>query len=206
MPRKKAKDTLDHLRPGECAQLLRELLRRHRDLRREAKEIAASLVEDVSVDAVAAEVTSLVGSIGLEELGGRAGKHSWGYVEPSEAAWELLEESIEDVRADVKRRFEIGMKPAAEKICQGIVLGLHVADGTNSDGALEWTPDLPAEAAAWSLSILLELYPSGQRRAAGERIIRGVEEHVEDWVEMLQRVVGEAATKKRRKRRQRSDG
>jgi len=78
------------------------------------------------------------------------------------------------------------------------VLGLHVADGTKSDGALEHAPGFPAEAAAWSLSILLELCPLGQRRAVGERIIRGVEEHVEDWVEMLQRVVGEAATKRRR--------
>ena len=104
-------------------------------------------------------------SIGLEELGGRAGKHSWGYVEPSQAAWDLLEESVEDIRADMKRRFETGMKPAPEKICQGIVLGLHEVDGTNSDGALGCAPDFPAEAAARSLSILLELYPQRQRGA-----------------------------------------
>jgi hypothetical protein len=28
MSRRKAKDTLDHLEPGECAQVLRELLKR----------------------------------------------------------------------------------------------------------------------------------------------------------------------------------
>ncbi len=201
MPRKKTEDLLDHLEPGECAQVLLELLKRHRDLRGEANEIAESIIDDVSAEAITEEVTYLVGSIGIEELGGRAGKQSGGYVEPSQAAWELLEESIEDVRADMKRRVEAGMKPAAEKICQGIVLGLHEVDGTNSDGALGWAPDFPTEAAAWSLSILLDLYPQRQRGAAGKRIIRAVKEHADDWVEMLNRVVTEATAKKRRGQR-----
>lgn len=136
MQRKKAKDALDHLGAGECAQVLSELLKRHRGLREEANEIAESLIDDVSVEAVAEDVSDLVGSIGIEELGSRAGKQSWGYVEPSEAAWELLEESIEETRDDMKRRFEAGTKPAAEKICQGIVLGLREVDGSDSDGAL----------------------------------------------------------------------
>ncbi len=93
------------------------------------------------------------------------------------------------------------MRPAAEKICQGIVIGLHAADGTNSDGALGWAPDFPAEAAGWSLSLLLELYPHSERAATGNRVIRGVAEKADSWVEMLERVVSQLATKKRRKRR-----
>lgn len=200
MPRKKAKDTLDYLGAGECAQVLRELLKRHRDLRGEANEIAESLIDDVSVEVLAEDIAYLVGSIGIEELGSRAGKQSWGYVEPSEAAWELLEESIEEIRADMKRRFEAGTKPAAEKICQGIVLGLHEVDGSNSDGALGWAPDFPAEAAAWSLSLLLEQYPQRWRQAAGNRVIKAVEEQAGEWVEMLERVVRESAKKKRERR------
>jgi hypothetical protein len=201
MPRKKAKDALDHLGPAEGIQVLRELLGRHKELRGEANQIAESLIDDVSVEAVAEDVAYLVGSIGIEELGSRAGKQSWGYVEPSQAAWDLLEESLEDIRGDMKRRVEAGMKPAAEKICQGIVIGLHEVDGSISDGALGWAPDFPAEAAAWSLSILLELYPQSQRRAAGNRVIGGVEEKADSWVEMLERVVSRSTTNKQRKRR-----
>lgn len=194
MPRRKATDTLAHLCTGERAQVLNELLQRHPALREEANTIAENLIADVSVEVVAEEVADLVTSIGIEELENRAGNQSWGYVEPSEAAWELLEESIEDVRADMKRRLEAGMKPAAESICQGIVLGLHRANGTNHDGALEWAPDFAAEAAAWSLSLLLESYPKRQRPAAGNRIVQAIEEHADDWVEMLVRVVDEAAS------------
>jgi hypothetical protein len=202
MPRKDVKDMLDHLGPGECAQVLRELLKRHKDLRGEANEIAERLIDDVCVEAVAEDVSYLVGSVGIEELDSRAGKQSCGYVEPVEAAWELLEESIEHVQLDMKRRVEAGMRPAAEKMCQGIVLGLHQVDGTNSDGALEWAPDFPAEAAATSLSLLRELYSQSQRRAAGQRVVRGVEEEADSWVEMLERVVDRSATTKRPKRRQ----
>jgi len=77
---------------------LDELLQHHPGLREEANTIAENLIADVSVEVVAEEVADLVTSIGNEELGKRAGNQSWGYVEPSQAAWDLLEESIEDVR------------------------------------------------------------------------------------------------------------
>lgn len=78
MQRKKTKGILNHLGPAEWAQVLRELLERHGDLREEADEIAASLIADVSVEAIAEEVSMLASSIDIERLGDRAGKHSWG--------------------------------------------------------------------------------------------------------------------------------
>jgi len=202
MPQRKATDILAHLGIGERAQVLSELLKRHPGLRAEANSIAENLIDDVSVEAVADEVADIVMNIGLEEIGSRAGKHSLGYVEPSQAAWDLLEDSIEDIRADMKRRFEAGMKPAAEKVCQGILLGLHRGDSEKQedDGALGWTPDFPAEAAAWSLSLLLELYPQRQRRASGSRIVQAIGEHADDWIEMLGQVVDQAASARQRGR------
>jgi len=34
-------------------------------------------------------------ALDYEDLNARAGSHKWGYVEPSEAAWEILEETVE---------------------------------------------------------------------------------------------------------------
>lgn len=50
----------------------------------------------------------------------------------------------------------------------------------------------------WSLSLLLEQYPQRWRQAAGNRVIKSVEEQAEDWVGMLERVVKESAKKKKR--------
>ena len=136
----KGKDCLRHLGSAERARVLMELLGRHPDLSEEANAIAQNLIDDVSVEAVAEEVADLVTGIGYEEIGSRAGRRSWGYVEPTEAAWELLEESIENVRADMKRRFDASTEHAAEKICQGIIIGLYGVRNGNSDGALGWGP------------------------------------------------------------------
>lgn len=58
----------------------------------------------------------------------------------------------------MKRRFDAGTEHAAEQICQGIIIGLYgVRDATNSDGALGWAPDFPAEAAAFATSTLIEM-------------------------------------------------
>jgi hypothetical protein len=201
MTRRKRKDTLSSLESDECAEVLRQLLNRYPDLRDEANSIASDLLDDASVEVVSDEVTDLVLGIGLEDLGRRAGKQPWGYVEPGEAAWELLEEAIKCVHNDMRRRIQAGMEPAAEKLCQGIVIGLHNATKTKSDGALGWAPDFPAEAAAQAVSNLIELYPRSRRRAAANRIIAGVEQQAQEWVEMLHRAVRPVMPLKRQTRR-----
>jgi hypothetical protein len=42
-------------------------------------------------------------------------------VEPGEAAWELLEQAVESVQNDMKRRMRAGMESAAEMLCQRVV-------------------------------------------------------------------------------------
>lgn len=39
----------------------------------------------------------------IDDLQGRAGKHSWGYVEPAQAAQDLLEEAVAGHLDDMKR-------------------------------------------------------------------------------------------------------
>ena len=194
MPRTKSMNIFAHLNIGERAHVLDQLLKSHPELHEEAREIATNLINDISTEAVAEEVVALVSSIDLGQLNSRAGRHSWGYVEPSEAAWELLEEAIKDIQASMTRRFEVGMKQAAEEVCQGIILGLHEVESTIDDGVLRWAPDFAAEAAGWSMSLLLQLYPQRQRRAAGNRIIRAITEQIEDWNEMLNRVIDSSAS------------
>jgi len=190
-------DILAHLDAGERAQVLAELLKRHPDLHEEAAGIARNVLNDVSVEGVAEEVASLVGGIEREELANRAGTHSWGYVEPGEAAWQLLDESIEAIRADMQRRYAAGDRTAAERVCAGIIAGLHSVDGTDDDGVLGWAPDFPAEAAGWAFTLLLQMYPQRQRQAAGNRIVQASEEQAGGWAEMLNRVVEEAMSARR---------
>jgi hypothetical protein len=201
MTNRKGKDAVSHLESHECAEVLRELLNRHPDLGDEANGIARELLDHPTVEAISEEVRNLVLSVGLEDLGRRAGKQSWGYVEPGDAAWQLLQEAIEDVQIDMERRMQAGLEPAAQMLCRGVVTGLYNVRNTKSDGALGWAPDFPAEAAAQTVSNLVELYPRNRRRAAAKRIIAGVEKEAEEWLEMLYRAVQPAMSPKRKTRK-----
>lgn len=115
---------LARLKPEEGGDVLRSLLERHPELIAEAEEIARVTVTDVDADAVAEDVAHAVLDLDIEDLDTRAGRHSWGYVEPTEAAWELLEEAIDPFLAEMKRHIELGFEAAAKATCAGIVLGL----------------------------------------------------------------------------------
>lgn len=121
--RRKRTDLLSRVRPHEAAAILRVLLERQPKLQGEAEEIAKAMVTDVRVEDVAEVVEQSVLGLDLDDLKARAGRHSWGYVEPTEAAWELLEEKLNPFLDDMKRQIELGFEGAAVAMCQGIVLG-----------------------------------------------------------------------------------
>ncbi len=65
--------------------MLKTLLDRHPELGDEAERIAVELLSAPSAEEVADEVCAASRSLDLDALNGRAGRHAWGDVEPSEA-------------------------------------------------------------------------------------------------------------------------
>ena len=183
-----APNLLERLNAEEADVVLRRLLDQHPELRAEAGQIAAALVSSSSVEEVAADVFDRVTGVGLDALEGRAGAHSCGYVEPSEAANELLEESIEDLVEDMKRKAELGLAPAAEAMCAGIVCGLYRARRTESDGALGWDPDFPAERGGYTVEELIRTCPPAARQANLERLVELLIREAPEWEDMFRRL------------------
>ena len=190
------KSVLDKMDPDELATVLRTLLAKHPELRTEADSIGVDMVSAPSVEDVAEDVFDAVTSLDTGAFHGRAGKQPWGYVEPTEAAWELLDEAVVDVMADMKRRAELGLHQAAEKICCGVVLGLHKATATESDGPLRWAPDFPAEEACHAVAELLRMLPAKNRQATRDRLVETLSVLVPGWHEMISRAA-DRPTKKR---------
>ena len=144
---------LDKLESHEAAAVLSGLLARHTELRPEAEAIARSVLGEVSMLTVAGEVEDALLQFGYDDLNGRAGGHSWGYVAPDEAAVELLEEAIEPFITQMKRHLEMGLETEALEVCQGILLGLYqVRDGAGND-ILGEAPEFPDESAAYVVDL-----------------------------------------------------
>lgn len=196
-PRGKAKESrktisvLDRLKLGEADTVLRRLLTAHPDLGAEAEQIARSVLGEVSFESVADEVEDALRAFDLDDLNSRAGRHSWGYTEPTEAAWQLLEEALEPFLEDMRRQMELGLEAEALEICKGVVLGLYRLREEHGE-FLGWAPDFPAEAAsdavaAWSASA------TKTKKGAGKRGLRKrpafpqdfVNEFVPEWNSLI---------------------
>ena len=82
-------DCLDVLTGDEASAVLRELLSSHPDLIPDARRAANALLATVSFTDIARSVFDALLALDLDDLD--AGPRAGGYVEPSEAAWEVIE-------------------------------------------------------------------------------------------------------------------
>jgi hypothetical protein len=187
-----ASGLLERLSPEEAVTVLHQMLDKHPELQSEAEQFATKLVSSCSIEDVAQDVCDRITGIDLDALNGRAGAHSWGYVEPGEAAQDLLEEAVEDLLEDMKRRAELGLVSAAEVVCAGMVQGLYQARDTKSDGALGWAPDFPAEEADYVVGEFLRACPPATRKAAQKSLMETLTKRAPKWVEDLRRAADRA--------------
>jgi hypothetical protein len=200
MPRRKiaakpkAAEALERLRPEEAVAVLNQLLCKHPELKPEAESLATQMMSVSSIEDVAQEVYLEITSIDLESLNGRAGSHSWGYVEPSEAATELLTEAVEDRVEEMKRSLELGLLAPAEALYAGIVQGLYRARDTKSDGALGWAVDFPAEEAGLVVEEFLKGCRPSSRKAAYANLMQVLTERTSGWAEALASVAARVTT------------
>ena len=187
----RSQTVLNRLTDQESSWVLQTLLKRHDALLGEAEKLATEIVSTPSCEDIASAVADAVTSLDIQDLGGRAGATRRGYTEPTEAAWQLLEESVEDCLADMKRRAELGLTDAAVTMCHGIIVGLYKAKGTPSDGPLGWAPDFPAEEAGHAVAELLRATPVQTQDAVRLRLLEAIATDVPAWAEMLTRAASE---------------
>ncbi|HKZ20353.1 MAG TPA: hypothetical protein VJQ57_09600 [Acidimicrobiia bacterium] len=153
-----------------------------------------SLLSGSSLETIADEVDRAIATLGIEDLHGRAGRHEWGYVEPTEAAWEILEEAIEPFVEEIRRRIELGLEKDALEICKGVVLGLHRVEQGKVGGLVEWAPDFPTEAACGVIETWRKARRPRTAAAADAGRSRGafpqqfMTRLVPEWQEMIGRV------------------
>jgi hypothetical protein len=190
-PRRAAADADPHdkvlkrLQPEERARVLSSLLERQPELVGKARQIARAVVKDVDLEGVAEEVEWVLRLPDLDDLQGRAGRTRWGYVDPADAACELLDEALAPFLDEMKRDIELGFEKAATSICAGIILGLYRCRGGGSDLALDWAPDFPAETAKEAVAILSR--ESSQRHHRVWCVPDALVARVPEWAEMIRR-------------------
>ena len=100
-------------------------------------------LSDVDADEVADEVFRSLNSIQVEDLWDNSGKTHWGYQEPTEVAFGMLEDEVRNYIQEMEKYYSLGMKREEKEYCKGIISGLlqYGQDGHNE--FRDWCPDDP---------------------------------------------------------------
>jgi hypothetical protein len=91
-------------------------------LREPAEACAAQLIKGADRSAVADEVEGALQYLDIDELNTRADhRPGFGYVDPAEAADEILDEALQPFLDDLQRRAGLGMRSAAAELAANLV-------------------------------------------------------------------------------------
>ena len=134
---------------AEKGELLDALLTDQPTLQDRVEALAAARMSAGDRGAVAEEVEFVLRGLDIDQLNGRAGyRRGVGYVEPGEAAEELLDEALLPFLDDLARRGTLGMTTATAECAVGILDGLYRCRDGGSESLLDYAPDYGIERAS----------------------------------------------------------
>jgi hypothetical protein len=110
------KKFIESLSAYEAARVLEDLLGNDPGLVKKAYEAAIKVAGDVDADAIMNKVFNRLDRLDTDDLNGCAGKTRYGYIEPSEAAWELFEETLAPLINEMKKNQKHALPTAAKVI------------------------------------------------------------------------------------------
>lgn len=122
-----------------------------RSLHRRGGEVARLVEEELSryygpedVESVAAGVFDDLEALETDDLWDRSGGHADGrYVEPTEAAYAMVRETVQPHLARLEDLLEQGREGDANVYVRGVLLGLHRYDRESEQEFRRWAVDAP---------------------------------------------------------------
>ena len=143
MNRSEMKKCIKSLDADEAARVLNDLLDNNPDLMKKAYDTVMKIAGDVNADVIMDEVFNTLN--GLDDISSRCGRTRYGYVEPSEAAWEMFGEAVNPFIDEMKKAQKRALPAAAKAHCIGIIRGLWKFEEEATTDFADWVEDAPGE-------------------------------------------------------------
>lgn len=158
---KDAHKLIDNLSPDDALSILKSLAADDPPLATRIAEMALKRRTDVDPEEVAAELYDALEALEVEELWDRAGETRDGYVEPGEAAEQMIDGVLEPFLEEMKRYQKMGLTLEARQMCTGLLLGLHQFKYKSTSEFKDWAPDSPIVFAEVVVDAWQDGHPSG---------------------------------------------
>lgn len=135
-------DILNKISPSEALEILKQIAKTDKKLKKRIIELAEELFRNVDVEAVCDEVFDALDGIDVHELWDRAGPKTDGYTSLEDMALEMFEESLEPFLQELYRLFDLKMHQEAKLYCMGILKGIYQYEEDSGSEFKDWTTDV----------------------------------------------------------------
>ena len=136
-------DVIHHLSPTDALVILRKLADSDEGLARRIAEMAVDYLSEVDPGEVAAVLHEELNRLQVEEVWDRAGPTRHGYVDPGEAADEMIEEVLEPFLEELEKYQKLGMSVEARRLCMGLLAGFYLFEHESATQFKDWAGDAP---------------------------------------------------------------
>ena len=140
---KNPREIIDQLSPTDALAILKTLAASDEELARRIAELALAHLKGVEPEEVAAVLHESLEALEVEEVWDRAGETRHGYVEPGEAADQMIEEVLEPFLEELKKYQKLGLSIEARRLCMGLLAGLYRFEHVSISEFKNWAPDSP---------------------------------------------------------------
>lgn len=182
---KNSHEIIDRLSPEDALVVLRILASDDEQIAARIAEIALVHLSHVKWEEVAHELYEELEFLEVEEVWDRAGSTREGYVEPSEAAEEMVGEVVEPYLEELKKLGALGMSAEANQMCKGLLFGLYRFGHKSTSEFKNWASDAPSGIAG----TVVEVWSMGDPSQADIAALRVfAEDELRDWKANLLRM------------------
>jgi len=171
-------EIIDCLSPADALSILKALARSDEALAQRIAEMAMARLSRVDPEEVAAVLYDELDALEVEEVWDRAGRTRYGYVEPGEAADQMIEEVLEPFLEELTKHQKLGMNAEANRMCMGLLLGLYRFEHESTSEFKGWAPDAPLIFA----ETVVDAWKAGSPSPADVRALEAfIEEKLDGW-------------------------
>ncbi len=136
---------LDNISGHDALLILKALVKEDQSIAKRIEQIAMEHLRDIDVENVASQVYCALEGIEVEDLWEQSGSTRYGYVEPSERAWEMFEETLEPFTNELNKYLDLSLDNEAKNYCAGILKGINQFGKESTSQFKDWAEDAPDE-------------------------------------------------------------
>lgn len=133
---------IESITPEHALSILKKLIEEDKKIAKRIQKIITQLISTVHPEEIAQEVLSELDSLDVEDLWDRSGSTRYGYIEPCEMAYEMVEKSLSPFLNQLKEYQSLSMEKESKLFFMGILRGLYLFDKESDTQFIEWAEDV----------------------------------------------------------------